>query len=406
MSNKQYIDCFFNAPYLGGAERSFIHQAKDLDALYRQAKDKDADFRFIIPYLDRPGEDKSISELILKSGFRSQQIVYFKYHKGLYGLSRSSAFFKWLFIFLLPYYLYSFVITLQNLNKLQFKDQSTWWVGGNKIGPIALVLSFFSGSKIRFIWHFRDYLSFGSFFTIFWRVFSWIGRSQFEFIGNSHHVAQSISQFLPSSSQCWTLYNPIGDIKFTPTITHKESNFILATASMFAPWKGVHFFAHFGILFEKELKALGVSEFHIYGDEIYKTNGRHDGYKDQLNSLLKNYKSDFVKLKGLKGPAEIFSTADIFLHGALRPEPFGRVLIEAYRSGTPLISTGLGGAGELIDNNHSALIFFPYDYLGLLESISRMCSEEKFSFIQAGRQKGDLIEEHYFMQLNAIFLGT
>ena len=87
----------------------------------------------------------------------------------------------------------------------------------------------------------------------------------------------------------------------------------------------------------------------------------------------------------------------------MRPEPFGRVLIESYRSGTPLISTGLGGSGELIDNESSALSFIPYDYYGLYECVSKMCSDERFSFIQEGRLKGDDINLKYNCQLSEIF---
>ena len=403
---KMHIDCFFNAPYLGGAERSFINQAQDL-ALMLKEGERDYDFRFIIPYLDRPGEDKKLTDLIISKGFRSQQIVYFKYHKGLFRISRSSRLLKWLTFLLLPYYAYCFLITLQNLNQLQYSEKAIWWVGGNKIGPVAFALSFLRGQSGRLLWHFRDYLSYGKAFSYFWQLTQLFSRASIEFIGNSHHVAASISKFIPSKDnlkKCWTLYNPIGDIKFTPTITQKNSDFILSTASMFAPWKGVHFLVHFGLLFEKELRALGVSEFRIYGDEIYKTTGVHHGYKDQLHTLTKNYKSDFVKFMGMKGPEEIFSESDIFIHGALRPEPFGRVLIESYRSGTPLISTGLGGAGELINDGSSALTYIPYDYYGLLECISKMCSQDKFHFIQEGRQKGDVIEKEYLSQLKEIFL--
>lgn len=402
-------NCFFNAPYLGGAERSFIHQARDL-RLLREKKSLSSEFLFIIPYLDRPGEDKKLSELLIQNGFRSQQIIYFKYHRALYSLGRAQidrlGIFKWIFFFItLPYYLWSFITTLQDLKRLQLSKSDIWWIGGNKIGPLAFTLSFLQGFKGRLLWHFRDYPSFGKLFHFFWSIIKIFSSASVEFVGNSYDVSDHIKKIIPVGSNCWTLYNPIGNISYSPTATQKDKgDFILATASMFAPWKGVHFIVHFACLFEDQLRDLGIKEVHIYGDEIYKTNGAHSGYKEQLYNIVKQYgSSSFIQFKGLCAPKQIFRDSDFFIHGALRPEPFGRVLIEAYRSGTPLISTGLGGSGELIDDGDSGLIFLPYDYFDLLKVISRITGEERFHFLEQGRRKGDAIETRYFSQLSGIF---
>lgn len=403
------VNCFFNAPYLGGAERSFVHQARDL-RLLREKSSLSAEFLFIIPYLEYPGEDRKLSDLLIQNGFRSQQIVYFKYHRVLYSLGRAQidrlGIFKWIFFFIaLPYYLWSFITTLQDLKCLQLSKSDIWWIGGNKIGPLAFTLSFLQGFKGRLLWHFRDYPSFGKLFHFFWSIIKIFSSASVEFMGNSYDVSDHIKKILPAGSNCWTLYNPIGNISYSPTAIQKEKgDFILATASMFAPWKGVHFIVHFACLFEKELHDLGIKEVHIYGDEIYKTNGAHSGYKRQLHNIVKqNNSSSFILFKGLCSPEEIFKDSDFFIHGALRPEPFGRVLIEAYRSGTPLVSTGLGGSGELIDDGESGLLYIPYDYFDLLKVLSRITGEERFRFLEDGRHKGDAIDAQYFSQLSGIF---
>ena len=405
MSSKK-INCFFNAPYLGGAERSFIHQCKDLRELLIE-QGENPEFKFIIPFLNHAGEDKKLSDLIVEKGFSRQQIVYFNYHRRLFGLGRAQmnglGLFKWLYIVLIPYYCWTFIATLQNLNRIRLNHADIWWVGGNKIGPIAFVLAFFQGHRGRLLWHFRDYLSFNKIFFSFWQIIQKVSTASVEFIGNSYDVSESIKDSVPEGLPCWTLYNPIGDIKFSPSASQKSSDFTLSTASMFAPWKGVHFLVQFACMFEKELRELGITQFNVYGDEIYKTNGDHSGYKQQLHQITTQYKTDFVHFRGLKKPQDVFDESDIFIHGALRPEPFGRVLIESYRSGTPLISTGLGGSGELIDNESSALTFIPYDYYGLYECVSRMCSDDRFSFIQEGRLKGDDINLKYNHQLAEIF---
>jgi glycosyltransferase involved in cell wall biosynthesis len=398
MSKK--IFCFLNAPYLGGAERSFILQARDLN-LFSQERGSSYDFRFVIPYLKQPGEDSSVTNLILESGFSRQQILYYRYSPHLYSIGRGQS--HYLKLLYLPWLLWCFLATASHINRLPIGAGDIWWLGGNKVGPLAFVLALVKGFRGRIIWHFRDYLAYTNLFKVFWKLISTFSLAKLEFMGNSYDVSQSIAPFIPRASHCWTLYNPVGTIPYAPTASQKDSGFILATASMFTPWKGLHFLVHFACLFEQELKAMGIKSFFIYGDEIYKTSGNHHGLKKQLSEIIHSFQSDFVQLKGLKPPSDIFSEADFFIHAPIRPEPFGRVLVESYHSGTPLISTGLGGSRELIDDNHSGLLFFPYDYYGLLESVARMCSPERYSFIQEGRLKGVAIENRYKKQLLEIF---
>lgn len=393
---KKTLFCYLNAPYLGGAERSFILQAGDLD------KEESHEIKFVIPFFKRPGEDSKLIDFLNQNGFSHQRIHYYQYDSKLFSFGRSSFENQKFLTFLnIPLFIMGFINTVKNLQNISTEKGDILWVGGNKVGPIVLILAFLQSFKGRILWHFRDYPSFHNLFKIFWRTYGQMASCQVDFIGNSFDVAKSIKKISPSSSEVHTLYNPIGELQFKMNEGHKE--LILSTASMFAPWKGIHFLIHFASLYEEKLFKIGYKKFHIYGDEIYKTSGEHSGYKDQLFTLLQKFPSRLVEFKGMAPPAEIFTRSDVFIHGSLRPEPFGRVLVEAYKGGAALVSTGLGGAGELIDDYESGRVFIPYDYEGLYECLEEMASDNRFSYLEKGRFKGEEIQKNYKSQLISIF---
>jgi glycosyltransferase involved in cell wall biosynthesis len=68
----------------------------------------------------------------------------------------------------------------------------------------------------------------------------------------------------------------------------------------------------------------------------------------------------------------LYQQADIFLFTSIWAEPFGRVLVEAMASGTPVIGTRVGGASEILIENENALTFPPDDPLGLARQIKRL----------------------------------
>jgi len=117
----------------------------------------------------------------------------------------------------------------------------------------------------------------------------------------------------------------------------------------------------------------------VYGDDIYQTQGSHRGYLAQCKELVKKLgANEFVNFMGLENPEKIFSENEVILHSSIRPEPFGRVLIEAFSADTLVISTGLGGAAELLEKGHNGVIVYPYDSLSLLGSLRQLSQDETF----------------------------
>lgn len=391
MREQKKVYCFFNGPSLGGAERSFTLQAKTL-----QEFKPDYSIHFYIPFLEKVEEANELKDFIITQGFRTSQISYFQYSTTLYQLSRSHGI-EFLFWFFKVFY--GLLKTIKNLSKLEIDKPDIWWVGGNKIGFVVFLLGVFSGFNGRFLWHFRDYPYGEGIYKIIWKLFKIPHNFKLEAIGNSFDVCRSIKKYSQYFKKIHPLYNPLGKIPFS---TRENAKF-LGTASMMAPWKGVHSLVFFALIYEDELRALGFENFLVYGDEIYKTKGAHKGYKNQLIKLVKKFNSDFVLFKGMAKPQDIFSNLDIFIHGSLRPEPFGRVVGEAYLGGAALISTGLGGSGELIEEGKTGLLFSPYDYSRLFHNVKYLAGEERFNIVQEGKLRAKELDKKFHQQIVDIF---
>jgi glycosyltransferase involved in cell wall biosynthesis len=78
------------------------------------------------------------------------------------------------------------------------------------------------------------------------------------------------------------------------------------------------------------------------------------GTGSEEQNLTNKYKSD-KRIKALgklsfEETQQYISKVDLVIVPSLWPEPFGRVLIEAYRQGTPVLATDVGGIPEIIQS--------------------------------------------------------
>ncbi len=344
---------------LGGAERSLIEQLATLN-------DK-SEILFFTPTLGR--SKHNLDEMLNRKGFSSSQDVL--YPKFIYEISRKQVFLNLIFFIKLPllffYSMYYF---------FKFKSFTIVYVNGIKasvpfflMGPLVL-------RKIHVLWHFRDYPH-PAMFKCMPSIFSFYSKFKtnvkFSMIGNSESVTKELNSFL-TIDRATTLYNLPGDLPEKKTIGKIKH---IGIVSMLAPWKGLHSMLLNVALYEKELKDLGIEKITFFGDDIYMTEGSHSRYKKNLLTLNSKLGIDFVFWAGHKDPIDIYTTIDLLIHPSLKVEPFGRVIIEAQKSGIPVISTGLGGAMELISEGRGEK-FFPYDYSGLFQAIKKISSEENY----------------------------
>lgn len=92
---------------------------------------------------------------------------------------------------------------------------------------------------------------------------------------------------------------------------------------------------------------------------------------------------------------QAYGAADVVLSASLKPEAFGRTVLEAQAMGIPIIAPAHGGALELIDPDHTGWLFPPGDKKALantLEYVLNMSQEQKQKRTQAARNR---VISHY-----------
>jgi glycosyltransferase involved in cell wall biosynthesis len=78
------------------------------------------------------------------------------------------------------------------------------------------------------------------------------------------------------------------------------------------------------------------------------------------------YRSDVVN---------VYRTLDVFVLPSIKPEPFGRVTVEAMTQGCAVIATNHGGSCELIEQGVTGMLVPPSDPKSLAEAIEQLLSD-------------------------------
>jgi glycosyltransferase involved in cell wall biosynthesis len=82
-----------------------------------------------------------------------------------------------------------------------------------------------------------------------------------------------------------------------------------------------------------------------------------------------------VHLTGFRNDIpDVMNAWDILVHASVRPEPFGRVILEGMLLGKPVIATAAGGVPELIEDNRTGWLVPPGDAEALARCLQRALS--------------------------------
>lgn len=359
------IAMLFNFDQLGGAEKSFCKLINKIDQ---------KNLTVVIPTFKR---DEGISSELSKE----LNIIKLNYPESLYRGKMITSLFSDLTGF------FGFIKQI----KMLIQENDILWVNGTRIAfPVAAIMIFLTKKKI--IWHCRDYPRKSKLYLMLMNFF--LSKHNIHFVTNSESVAIAFKNQL-GNIKCDTLYNEVEPFHNTPKSIVKK----VGVVANLVPWKGVDQILWMTRLYRNELLALGIEEFSIYGDFNYKIGS------DEYKKYLLQFEDDFIKFKGLKSTAEIFSSIDILIHPSLRPEPFGRVIVEGYQAKIPVISTCLGGAAE-ITNTNSCLKINTFDYRGIYLAIEKLLHQNCYEKISDGGVKMfiDISEKttHQYKKLDKI----
>ena len=130
-----------------------------------------------------------------------------------------------------------------------------------------------------------------------------------------------------------------------------EDKFIVGHFSRLAPWKGQH------ILLEALANCPPEVAVILVGDALF---GEQD-YVKQLHQQIDALQlQNRVKFLGFRNDIPLLMSAcNLVAHTSISPEPFGRVIVEAMLSGTPVVAAAAGGAVELVESGSNGFLATP-----------------------------------------------
>jgi glycosyltransferase involved in cell wall biosynthesis len=160
-------------------------------------------------------------------------------------------------------------------------------------------------------------------------------------------------------------------------------------------WKGQHVF----------IKAIAKVRYeipNICGIIVGSPPDGAENYLDELKNLVKTlslhqhiiftgYQSNLYKL---------YSEVDVVAHTSIRPEPFGRTIIEAMSAGKPVIATAMGGPLEIIEDGLDGLLIEPDNAAILAEKIVILL-KDKTKKINIGINAQKKIKEKFCIEKQA-----
>lgn len=135
------------------------------------------------------------------------------------------------------------------------------------------------------------------------------------------------------------------------------------------------------------------------------------GYREQLDQLLGQAGLDgvvtFVGQLTRAQLARFFRLHHVCVFPSIYPEAFGIVGAEAMASGLALVSSGVGGAGELFEDGHTGLRFQPGNAASLAAVLARLIDNPRLlqRIAQAGEQRARSLfsVQHSARQLEQLF---
>jgi len=222
------------------------------------------------------------------------------------------------------------------------------------------------------VWHLRDVLAPGPLRTVL-RALARLIPSRV--IANSIASARSVRAG-GAGGRVQVVYNGIDPNEFIPlpgptqareALGLARTDFVVGTLGALAPLKGhIHIIRAMPGVLGRAAEA----RLLIVGGELYATLG-HAGYREQLVREAERLGiADRVIFAGQRDDVvSLYNAMDVVVLASVRPESFGRILVEGMACERPVIATDLGGPREIITGPGVGLLVPPGDPDALAEAI-------------------------------------
>ena len=200
--------------------------------------------------------------------------------------------------------------------------------------------------------------------SIFSKILSF---SKMKVIFNSNNTANSYS--LPSNQKTTILNGVTGYPDSINNIKDKTINILLL--GRLTEWKGQMFFL------ETINKLVDLKKYIIQVRVVGDVFEDQLEYKDKLIQFVKiNNLENIVTFKSfVKHPEVEYTWSNILVVPSIKPEPFGRVAVEAMSIGRCVVAANHGGLSEIISHNEDGVLFEPNNLKSLLYELIELLED-------------------------------
>lgn len=232
------------------------------------------------------------------------------------------------------------------------------------------------------IWHVRDFLSLR---PVVGKALRRLASPPNLVIANSEAVRQDTAKVLPSA-QVVTVLNGIDTERFSPEGPQADLDQLaglpparvvrIGLVATYARWKGQD------VLIEAAARLLQSESvpplrFYIVGGPVYETAGSQfteAELRERVRSHQLGSHVGFVPFQHELG--SIYRALDVVVHSSVKPEPFGRTIVEAMACGKAVVVAAAGGAAEIIEPDTDAVAVVPGDVAGLAKALGDLVGDE------------------------------
>ena len=233
------------------------------------------------------------------------------------------------------------------------------------------------GRRQALVWHLHEYVSRR-------RVSRWLLRRYMTrcdgVIANSESVAANARSSFLSMSPLHVVTNSIDLDVFHPNGARLDLDALsglppapsdvvrVGLIATFGRWKGHDLFLD---AIQRAASSRPIRGY-VIGGPMYDTLNSQYTRSDLQAMIAARQLDNHVGLTGFVEAAPAMRSLDIVVHASTEPEPFGLVIAEAMACGRAVITTGDGGAAELVERGHDALIAPAGDRATLAEAIATL----------------------------------
>lgn len=241
------------------------------------------------------------------------------------------------------------------------------------------------GARLRapdagLVWHLHEYISRR-------RLTRWLLRRYRSrcsaIVANSASVANDVSTSIRPACRVHIVPNAVDVNVFSPIGTSIDLDHLaslpdapadvtrVGLVATYGRWKGHEVFLDA----MRQLASRFAIRGYIIGGPIYDTSNSQLTRGDLETMIAARALGGCVGLTGFVEPASAMRGLDIVVHASTEPEPFGLVIAEAMACGRAVVTTGQGGAAELISDGEDALVAAAGQSSALADAIAKLATD-------------------------------